>query len=65
MKLSNKTYDTAKWAILIVVPALITLISGLGTVYGYDTTHITAVIGLISAFVGTVLGISTHNYNKE
>ena len=65
MVLSDKVYKTLKWALLTVVPALITLISGLGTIYGYDTTQITAVIGLVSTFVGAVVGISNSNYNKK
>ena len=64
MVLSDKTYNVLKWALLTVVPALITLISGLGTIYGYDTTQITAVIGLVSTFIGAVVGISNTNYKK-
>lgn len=64
MILSDKTYNTLKWLLLTVVPALITLISGLGTIYGYDTTQITAVIGIIATFIGTLVGISNVNYVK-
>lgn len=64
MILSDKVYNMLKWLLLTVVPALITLISGLGTIYGYDTTQITAVIGIISTFIGTLVGISNANYAK-
>lgn len=64
MILSDKTYNTLKWLLLTVVPALITLISGLGTIYGHDTTQITAVIGIIATFIGTLVGISNANYVK-
>jgi len=64
MVLSDKVYNTLKWLLLTVVPALITLISGLGTIYGYDTTQITAVIGLVATFIGAVVGISNANYSK-
>ena len=64
MILSDKAYNTLKWLLLTVVPALITLISGLGTIYGYDTTQITAVIGIIATFIGTLVGISKANYAK-
>lgn len=64
MVLSDKVYNVLKWLLLTVVPALITFISGLGTVYGYDTTQITAVIGLVSTFIGVVIGISNDNYKK-
>lgn len=64
MILSDKTYNTLKWLLITVVPALITLISGLGNIYGYDTTQITAVIGIIATFIGTLVGISNANYVK-
>lgn len=65
MKLSNKMYDILKWVCIILAPALITLISGLGAIYGYDTSIITATIGVVVTFVGSLIGISTKNYNKE
>ena len=65
MVLSDKMYNRLKWLLLTVVPALITLISGLGTVYGFDTTQVTAVIGIIATFIGAVVGISNANYAKE
>ena len=64
MELSDKTYNFLKWACLIAVPALITLISTLGTIYGKDTTAITATIGAIATFVGALIGVSNANYNK-
>ena len=64
MKIPNKIYDFFKWFLLIVVPALTTLISGLGTVYDFNTTQITAVIGLFATFLGTCLGISKISYRR-
>ena len=64
MKLSDKTYNFLKWACLIAVPAVITLISTLGTIYGWDTTAITATIGAVATFVGALIGVSNANYNK-
>lgn len=64
MVLNDKLYNTLKWLLLTVVPALITLISGLGTVYGFDTTQVTAVIGLFATFIGALIGISNANYAK-
>ncbi|MDD6726933.1 MAG: phage holin [Lactimicrobium massiliense] len=65
MKLSDKTYNFLKWACLIAVPALITLISTLGTIYGWDTTAITATIGAVATFVGALIGVSNSAYNKQ
>lgn len=65
MKLSNKTYDIIKWTLITFVPALILLISTLGTIYNFDTEIITLTIGAIATFLGTITGISNYNYNKE
>lgn len=65
MKFSNKTYDFLKWMCLIAVPAVITLISTLGTIYGWDTTAITATIGAVATFVGALIGVSNANYNSK
>lgn len=65
MKLTNKQYDVAKWIVTVVIPALITLISGLGVALNYDTTVLTTIIGLFTTFAGAVLGISSKNYQAE
>ena len=65
MTLSNKTYDFLKWLLIKVVPALILLIEGLGLLYGWDTKIVIGTISLIATFLGTILGISTSNYNKK
>ena len=65
MSISNKAYDILKWACLIAVPALITLISTLGTIYGKDTTAITATIGAIATFIGALIGVSNSAYIKS
>lgn len=64
MKFSDKTYNFLKWVCLIAVPAVITLISTLGTIYGWDTTAITATIGAVATFIGALIGVSNANYNK-
>ena len=64
MKLSNKAYDIMKYILLIVVPAVITLIIGLGKLYGFETELIVGTIALVSTFLGSCLKISTDNYNK-
>lgn len=64
MKLPDKVYEFLKWLLLIVIPAAVTLLSGLGTVFEFDTTSITAVIGLVATFIGSCVGISTINYRR-
>lgn len=65
MKLSNEQYDVAKRTVTVVVPAAIALITGLGVLYKFDTSAITGTIALVATFAGTVLGISSKNYQKE
>ncbi|HHT7822814.1 TPA: phage holin [Streptococcus suis] len=65
MKLTNKQYDVAKKVVTVVVPAGITLITGLGALYKFDTTAITGTIALFATFAGTVLGISSKSYHQE
>lgn len=65
MKLNNQVYDTLKWVLFVVVPALTTLVGGVATLYGYDATQVVTLINLVSTFVGVVTGVSNANYNKE
>ena len=63
--LPDKIYEILKWIVLIFVPALITFISGLGVLFGFDSTIIVGVIGLVATFIGSLIGVSTKNYYKE
>lgn len=67
MKIPNKVYDILKWILIIVVPAFITLFTLLARTWGWDipVDAIVATITGIAAFLGVIIGISTHNYNKE
>ena len=65
MQLSNKFYDIAKYILLVCVPALNVLIAGLGALYGWDVKLIVGTISLIATFFGTILKISSDNYNKN
>lgn len=65
MKMNNKIYNILKWGLMIFIPALITFIGTLGTIYGFDTETIVLTISAISTFLGVITGISNYNYNKE
>ena len=65
MILNENVYKLLKWVLMIVVPALITLISSLGTIYGWDTSTITLTIAAIATFLGVITGISNSNYYKD
>jgi hypothetical protein len=64
MKMSNKIYDICKWFLMVFVPALILLISTLGTIYHFDTEIITLTIGAFATFLASLLGLSNYNYKK-
>lgn len=65
MKLNDKVYKFFKWGLILFVPALLSLISGLGQIYEFDTEKIVLTISLFSTFIGTITGISNYNYTKE
>ena len=64
MNLTNKQYDFYKKLVTVVAPALITLVTGLGALYKFDSTAITGTLALLTTFTGTVLGISSKKYNE-
>ena len=65
MNLTNKQYDFYKKLVTVVAPALITLITGLGALYKFDSTAITGTLALLTTFTGTVLGISSKKHNES
>lgn len=65
MILPDKVYDILKWILIVFTPALITLISTLGVIYGFNTEVITLTIGAIATFIASLIGISNVNYKKN
>ncbi len=67
--LDNKIYEILKWAALIALPAVATLISVVLPLWNVcDEGTITAIVGTITAlstFLGTLLGVSTMKYRKN
>ena len=64
-KMTNAQYDTLKWLTLTVSPALVLCIATVGQLLGYDTTLITGIIGAVTLFVGSSIGIAGNQYKKE
>lgn len=63
--MSSKIYDILKWIAQIVLPALITLYGVIGATCNIPYTEQTITIAVaVDTFLGTVLGISSYNYNK-
>ena len=66
MKFNSQTYDIIKWIVQGVLPALITAIGTIGMAVGWEHTELTmTVLGAITAFLATSLGISSANYYKD
>lgn len=66
MKLTNKAYDILKYVALIALPALQVFWLTIGKIWDLSyTVEIGATIGAVALLLGTLLGVSTSNYNKE
>lgn len=66
MTISNKLYDALKFIAQIVIPAIGAFYFGLAQLWGLPYgEQIVGTLSLIDALLGTVLGISTYNYNRR
>lgn len=65
MKLSNKSYDILKWISLIALDAIGVAYEGLANVwtlpYGDEVMKTCTIFSIL---IGTLIGISSINYNK-
>ena len=64
-KLTNGQYDRTKQFLLMVVPGVSALITGLGAIYGFSTDKITGTIALLAVFAGIALNYIAGKYDKE
>lgn len=66
MKLTDKNYKILKKWALIYLPALATLWIALGTIWGFPyLEQIAGTITAIDVALGSIIGVSTKNYNKS
>ena len=66
MKLPDKVYDVLKWVVLIVLPALTTAYVGLAVIWGWlYAEEVAKTSAVICTLLGSLLGISTAQYNKD
>lgn len=64
--LSNKVYDVLKYLTIIVLPAVGTLYAGLSKIWTLPyASEIPATIVCLCTFFGTILCISTAQYNQQ
>ena len=61
-----KLYDFLKYVAFVILPALATLVLGLGvTLHWSDATAVGGVVTLVDTFLGGVLGKSAANYKAQ
>nr|DAE44344.1 MAG TPA: holin [Caudoviricetes sp.] len=66
MKLNDKVYDILKWLALIALNAIGVLYKTLATIWGWPFgEEILTTCAALALFIGTLLGISTAEYNKS
>lgn len=59
-------YDTLKWIVMIVLPAIATLYAALAPVWSWPRPEdVVLTLNAVTAFAGALLGISTAQYNKD
>ena len=64
--MSNKAYDILKWIALVFIPALVTFDGAIGNVLNIPYTEVVlTIMGAFDVFLGSLLGISTVQYNKK
>lgn len=65
MQFSNKTYDVLKFVATVFLPAFTTLVGTIGVQLGYEMTTAIVILTAIDTFIGTLIGLSSYNYQKE
>ena len=65
MKLTNNQYDKAKQFLLMIVPSVSALITGLGLLYGFNTDKVTGTISLLAVFAGIALNYIAGKYDGD
>lgn len=58
MNIRKIAYSVTKWACLVGLPALVVLITTLGTIWGWDwTSQVCASISAVDVCLGTCIGV--------
>lgn len=66
MILKNKLYDVLKWVSLIALDAIGVAYKGIAEIWDLPYgTQVMATCSVLSVLIGTLIGISTINYNKK
>lgn len=63
--MNNKVYDILKWIAIIALPATAWLAGSIGGEIGWENAQtVTNIINMIATFLGTLIGVSSYNYNR-
>lgn len=66
MKLPDNVYNFLKWLAILALPALATFYGVIGKVWDIPhTAEIVTTVSAVATFIGTLIGISQYNINKE
>ena len=66
MQLNSKVYDILKWITMIVLPACATAYVGLAAIWGWPyAEEVAKTSAVVCTLLGTLLSISTAQYNKQ
>ena len=64
--LSDNVYTALKWLVVVCIPACTVAFVGLDSVFGWGYGDIVAkVSAIVCTLIGTLIGISTAQYNKQ
>lgn len=64
--ITGKPYEVIKWFVLIVLPAFSAAYFALGNQFGWpNTEQVIGTLAVVTTFLGTILGISSSNYNRS
>lgn len=65
-KWTDRQYAVIKWAVAIAMPAIGAFIGIVGTAVAWQQTELVLTIWTaLTALLGTCLGVSSYQYNKE
>ena len=66
MQMSNKVYDVLKWIALVALDAIGLFYSTMATIWGLPFgDEILATFTALSLLLGTLIGVSSAQYNKS
>ena len=66
IRLTNEQYNTLKWLISIVIPALITFVGVVMNTLNYAHTEVFLQVAVaFEALLGAIFKVSEHTYDKE